>query len=74
MEKKPKLTTDNNIDFYSCEMWGQDFGELKDIVDNGTTEITVETPEGWKCERPNCPMDYLHKHGTYPSLATNSNK
>ena len=42
--------------------------DLKDIVDNGTTYVTIPTPKGWRCERPNCPTDFLHTHGTYPSL------
>ena len=49
------------MDFASKEL---DF--LKDIVDDGTTVITIPTPEGWKCER--CGGDVLHTHGTYPSL------
>ena len=47
--------------------------ELSDIVDDSTTEITIETPEGWKCERDTCKVDYLHKHSTYSALATDPN-
>ena len=39
---------------------------LKDLVDNGTTVVTVPTPDGWKCDR--CGNDVMHTHGTYPSL------
>lgn len=46
----------------------KDLPILKDIIDDGTTHITIETSESWKCERANCPMDYQHKHGTYPTL------
>lgn len=42
--------------------------ELKDIVDNGTTVVTIPTPKGWKCSRKGCKADYMHTHGTYPSL------
>ena len=39
---------------------------LKDLVDNGTTVVTVPTPDGWKCDR--CGNDVMHTHGTYPTL------
>ena len=42
--------------------------ELAGIVDNGTTHVTVETPEGWKCDKPNCPTVFYHKHSTYDCL------
>jgi hypothetical protein len=66
--KKVKLTTDNSIDFYSAEMWGQEFNLLKNVVDDGTTHVTIKTPRGWKCERKNCKTDYKHTHGTYPTF------
>lgn len=46
-----------------------DFSKIKgleEIVDDSTTEITIKTPEGWKCER--CSADYSHSHGVYNSL------
>ncbi len=43
---------------------------LGEICDDSTTHITIPTPGGWKCERPNCKTDYLHKHGTYSTLET----
>ena len=48
----------------------QDKNDLAAICDDSTTHVTIETPEGWKCERPNCPTDFLHEHTTYPSLAS----
>lgn len=42
--------------------------DLKDIVDDGTTVVTIPTPEGWRCERPNCSTDFLHTHTTYSVL------
>lgn len=36
---------------------------LENLVDDGTTEVTIPTPEGWECER--CSADYKHSHGTY---------
>lgn len=38
------------------------------LVDNGTTDVAVETLEGWKCERENCRIDFIHSHGIYDSL------
>lgn len=45
-----------------------DFEEIKDLVDDGTTFVEIPTPEGWKCSREGCTTDYLHTHGTYTSL------
>ncbi len=42
--------------------------ELSGSVDNGTMHVTVETPDGWKCDKPNCTTDFLHKHATYDCL------
>lgn len=42
--------------------------DLEKLVDDGTTVVTIATPKGWRCERPNCAMDYLHTHGTYSTL------
>lgn len=39
------------------------------LVDDSTTEVTIETPEGWKCDRKGCTADYLHSHGTYAALS-----
>lgn len=50
---------DDNRDF-------EDFSDLP--VDNGMTHITIENPEGWRCEREGCKMDYRHTHDTYPCL------
>lgn len=46
----------------------KDMEDLLKLVENGTSHITIETPEGWRCEREGCRIDYLHSHGTYPSL------
>lgn len=40
--------------------------DLASLVDNGTTYVTIPTPDNWKCERENCYVDYRHTHGTYP--------
>jgi hypothetical protein len=41
---------------------------LEELVDNGTTHVTIETPDGWACEREGCSIDYLHSHSTYSAL------
>lgn len=51
---------------YSTGFFG--FLDLLDKVDNGTTHITIETPDGWKCERKGCVFDFTHTHGTYSTL------
>lgn len=51
----------------------KDLAELATMCDDSTMHVEIETPEGWKCERENCRIDYLHKHTTYPALATQSN-
>lgn len=48
----------------------KNFEELPNVVDTGTTYITVETPEGWKCPRKNCTSDFLHSHNTYADIPT----
>jgi hypothetical protein len=35
---------------------------LEKLIDNGTTYVTVETPDGWKCDRVNCNIDWKHVH------------
>ncbi len=42
-------------------------------IDDGTTVVTIPTPDGWKCERENCTVDYLHTHGTYEALNNKTN-
>jgi hypothetical protein len=44
--------------------------ELAKIVDDGTTDVFIDTPEGWKCEKEGCNTDYKHTHGSFPSLKT----
>lgn len=44
------------------------FDDLAKIVDDGTVHVTVETPAGWKCSRPNCHVDYRHEHSGYSTL------
>ncbi len=41
---------------------------LARIVDDGTWEVTIPTPKGWKCKRKGCTVDFKHKHGTYKLL------
>lgn len=41
---------------------------LGDIIDDGTTDVFIETPEGWKCDRKGCVADYKHIHTTYGGL------
>lgn len=78
VEKKYNLSLDNEnyqdlmdfARFYQNKgRFESSFGRLKDIVDDSVTEITVETPDGWKCDRKGCTADYRHSHGTYPSLS-----
>jgi len=38
--------------------------------DDSVTEVTIETPDGWKCEREGCTMGYKHSHGTFPATTT----
>lgn len=45
------------------------FKDLSKIVDDSTTRVTVPTPDGWKCHKENCAIDWFHTHGTYPSLS-----
>lgn len=65
--KKIKLTT-KPIDFYSANIYSQDFKGLEKLVDNGTTVITIQTPKGWKCKRKNCSTSFKHTHSTYSVL------
>ncbi len=48
--------------------WGN-FEALFPFLDDSTTEIEIETPEGWKCERENCKIDFRHIHSTYSGLS-----
>lgn len=48
-------------------LWN-DMPGLKDIVDNGTTVVTIPTPKGWRCRRKGCRNRVKHTHGTYPTL------
>lgn len=36
--------------------------------DDSVQEVTIPTPEDWKCHKPNCPTEFLHNHTTYESL------
>lgn len=62
--KKVRLIT-KSFDFYSADIWSQDFKGLEKLVDNSTTVITIQTPKGWKCKRNNCPTSFRHSHSTY---------
>ncbi len=42
--------------------------DLADMIENGTTTVTIKTPKGWKCKRRSCRVDYYHVHETYNSL------
>lgn len=37
-------------------------------VDNGTTHVTISTPDGWECQRVGCNVDFYHTHSTYAAL------
>lgn len=65
--KKVKLTT-KPINFYSANIWSQDFKGLEKLVDNGTRVVNIPTPKGWKCERKNCRTRFKHTHSTYSIL------
>lgn len=39
-------------------------------VDNGTLEVTIPTPKGWKCKRKGCNNRVKHKHTTFTALKT----
>ncbi len=39
--------------------------ELKKLVDDRTTVVTIPTPKGWKCKRKNCRTSFKHTHSTY---------
>lgn len=44
------------------------FEKLKDMVDDSTTHVEIETPENWRCRRMDCKVDYLHKHGIFETI------
>lgn len=48
--------------------------ELENIVDDGTTVVYVDTPDGWKCPRKGCTTDFKHTHSTYKSLIDSNKK
>ena len=57
---------DEGMQFYDDT--NSDLRALANITDNDTQIIYIETPEGWKCERKGCQVDYKHKHGTFTCL------
>ena len=59
---------DTEYDVHVVKMSKKSIQGLKITPDDGTTYVTVPTPEGWKCERKGCTADYKHSHGMYPSL------
>lgn len=63
MKPDPRIVKATN-DYFARK----DFDDLMDYVDDSTTHITIPTPKGWRCERPNCLSDFLHTHASYPSL------
>lgn len=73
-DRHPCLKANGNLICYCGKCKSEDyplpadFSTLKDLVDDSVTEITIETPDGWKCNRKGCTTDFLHSHGTYPCL------
>ena len=63
------MTDKIGIRFYKdVHSFIEHIASLKDICDDGTQVVEIQTPEGWKCPRENCKMDYLHTHGVYSTL------
>lgn len=53
---------EQGVQFYSpvfgnTPLKEEDVASLASLIDNGTTAIDIETPEGWKCERENCGVE-----------------
>lgn len=42
--------------------------ELAKIIDNGTIEVNVPTPENWICSKKGCSTLFYHRHSTYANL------
>lgn len=40
-----------------------DYEDLIDMCDDSTTEVTIETPDDFKCDR--CTATYAHTHNVF---------
>jgi hypothetical protein len=57
-------------------MWTPDmnYSDLKDIVNDTCETVYIDTPEDWVCDKKGCKTDFMHTHGTYPSLLEKTSK
>lgn len=56
----PELTFDGKTVY--IDKYVNFYKDLDTIVDDGTTTMNIPTPEGWKCPRKICDIEYNHTH------------
>lgn len=61
MNKPQNLQT--SVQFYEDN---KEIAVDRALIDNSVIVHTIETPEGWRCDR--CTAEYKHSHTTYLSL------